>query len=53
MALERVMQFIDLVASRPDIDDQTAVAELVRGDIGEVDAELLVRFVPSALSSRC
>jgi hypothetical protein len=44
------MQFIDLVASRPDIDDEQAVVALVRCGIGEIDAELLVRFVPCALS---
>lgn len=49
-ALERVMQLIDLIASRPDLDDEDAVAALVHGGVGEVDAELLVRFVPSALS---
>jgi hypothetical protein len=50
LALERVMQFIDLVAARPDIDDEDAVAVLIQGGIGGVDAELLIRFVPCALT---
>ena len=50
VALERVMRVIDLIAARPDISDEEAVAALVRDGIGEVDAELLIRFVPCALS---
>ena len=50
VALDRVMQLIDLVAARPDIDDEEVVAALVQSGVGEVDAELLVRFVPCALS---
>src|SRR5262249_54458641 len=49
-ALERVMRVIDLIAARPDISDEEVVAALVRDGIGEVDAELLIRFVPCALS---
>jgi hypothetical protein len=49
-ALERVMQVIDLIGARPEITDQDAVAALVGDGIGQVDAELLVRFVPVALS---
>jgi hypothetical protein len=49
-AIGRVMQFIDLIAARPDLDDDGAVAALVQGGVGEIDAELLVRFVPSALA---
>ena len=49
-ALEHVMRFIDLIAARPDISDEEAVAVLVRDGIGEVDAALLIRFVPCALS---
>jgi hypothetical protein len=49
-ALERVMRVIDLIAARPDISDEEAVADLVRVGIGVVDAELLIRFVPCALS---
>jgi hypothetical protein len=50
VALERVMRVIDLIAGRPDISDEDAVAALVRDGVSEVDAELLIRFVPSALS---
>ena len=50
VALERVMRLIDLIDTRPDISDEEAVAALVRDGIGEVDAELLIRFVPCALS---
>jgi hypothetical protein len=50
VALERVTRVIDLIAARPDISDEEAVAVLVRDGIGEVDAELLIRFVPCALS---
>jgi hypothetical protein len=49
-AFERVMRVIDLIAARPDISDEDAVTDLVRDGIGEVDAELLIRFVPCALS---
>jgi hypothetical protein len=49
-ALERVMRVIDLIAARPDISDEEAVAALVRDGIGDVDADLLIRFVPCALS---
>jgi hypothetical protein len=49
-ALERVMRVIDLIAARPDIADEEAVAALVRDGVGEVDPELLIRFVPCALS---
>lgn len=49
-ALERVMRVIDLIATRPDISDQDAVAALVLDGIGKVDAELLLWFVPCALS---
>ncbi len=49
-ALERVMRVIDLIAARPDITDEEAVAALMRDGIGEVDAELLIRFVPCGLS---
>jgi hypothetical protein len=49
-ALERVMRVIDLIAARPDITDEEAVADLMREGVGEVDAELLIAFVPCALS---
>ena len=49
-ALERVMRVIDLIAARPDITDEQAVAALMREGVGELDAELLIRFVPCALS---
>jgi len=50
VALERVMRVIDLIGARPDITDEDAVALLVRDGIGDVDAELLVRFVPIGLA---
>jgi len=50
LALQHVMRLIDLVAERPDIDDHEAVAALVQSGVREVDAELLIRFVPCALS---
>jgi hypothetical protein len=49
-ALERVMRVIDLIAARPNLTDEEAVAALVRDGVGEVDAELLTRFVPCALA---
>ncbi len=49
-APKRVMWVIHLIGARPDITDEQAVAALVGEDIGEVDAELLIRFVPSGLS---
>jgi hypothetical protein len=44
------MRVIDLIAARPDITDEEVVADLVRDGIGDVDAELLIRFDPCALS---
>ena len=49
-ALERVMQVIDLITAQPDLSDEEAVATLVREGVAEVDAELLIRFVPCAMS---
>lgn len=49
-ALSRVMQVVDLIAAQPDISDADAVAALVHEGVGEVDAELLVRFVPCGMS---
>ena len=49
-ALSRVMQVVDLIAAQPDISDEDAVAALVREGFGEVDAELLVRFLPCGMS---
>jgi hypothetical protein len=49
-ALDRVMRVIDLFGARPELSDEEAVAALVRDGVGEVDAELLVRFVPCGLS---
>lgn len=49
-ALGRVMQLIDLFGAQPDLSDEDAVAALVRYGVGEVDAELLIRFVPCGLS---
>lgn len=49
-ALERVMRVIDLIAARPNIADEEAVASLRQDGIGEVDSELLIRFVPCGLS---
>lgn len=49
-ALDHVMQVIDLFAAQPDVSDEDVVAALVRDGVSEVDAELLVRFVPCGLS---
>ena len=49
-ARERVMQVIDLIAANPAISDEELVGALVKADVGDVDAELLVRFVPVAMS---
>jgi hypothetical protein len=49
-ALERVMRVIDLIAAHPNITDVEVVAALVVEGVGGVDAELLIRFVPCALS---
>jgi hypothetical protein len=50
LALARVMRVIDVIVGRPDIRDDEVVALLVGEGVGRVDAELLIRFVPSALS---
>ena len=49
-AVARVLQVVDLMAARPDISDEDVVAALVRDGVGEVDAELLVRFVPCGMA---
>ena len=41
---------IDIIAARPDLADDEVVAQLVAEEVGQVDAEMLVRFVPCALS---
>jgi hypothetical protein len=41
---------VDLITGRPDIPDSEVVTALVGEGVGRVDAELLVRFVPCALS---
>ena len=41
---------VEILAERPDIDDGDAVTALVQHGVGEIDAELLVRFVPCALT---
>jgi hypothetical protein len=48
--LERVMRVIDLIAARPNISEEELVAALSRDGVDEVDAELLVRFVPCAFA---
>lgn len=50
LALQRVMQVIDLIGAHPDITDEDAIASLLRDGIGDVDAELLIRFVPCGLA---
>lgn len=49
-AVARVMRVVDLIAAQPHITDEDAVAALVRDGVGEVDAELLIRFVPCGMS---
>src|SRR5687768_13694547 len=49
-SLDRVMQVIDLFGAQPGLSDEDAVAALMRDGVSEVDAELLVRFVPCGLS---
>jgi hypothetical protein len=41
---------VDIIAAEPTIDDDAVVARLVGEGVGPVDAELLVRFVPCAMS---
>lgn len=50
VALDRVLRVVDIVAAEPAIDDKAVVARLVSEGVGPVDAELLIRFVPSAMS---
>ncbi len=49
-ALAGVLRVVDLIADRPDRTADELVETLVRDGVGEVDAELLVRFVPVAFS---
>lgn len=50
LALARVLRVVEIITGQPDIADNEVVALLVAEGVGRVDAELLVRFVPSALS---
>ncbi len=50
LALDRVMRVIDLIAQHPEVADEDVVAALVASGVGDVDAELLIRFVPCGLS---
>ncbi len=50
VALGRVLRVVDIIAAEPTIDDDAVVAALVAEGVGPVDAELLVRFVPCAMS---
>ncbi len=50
VALGRVLRVVDIIAAEPTIDDDAVVARLVGEGVGPVDAELLVRFVPCAMS---
>ena len=50
VALGRVLRVVDIIAAEPEIDDDVVVARLIGDGVGTVDAELLVRFVPSAMS---
>src|SRR5579862_711542 len=49
-ALEWVLRVVDIIGARPSITDDEIVASLVRDGANKVDAELLVRFVPCAMS---
>ena len=50
LAHARVMRVFDLIAAHPDISDVEVVGQLVTEGINPVDAELLIRFVPSAMA---
>ena len=50
LALARVLRVVEIIVAQPDIADNEVVARLVAEGVDRVDAELLVRFVPSALS---
>jgi hypothetical protein len=48
--LMRVVSVIDLIAARHDITDHEIIVALVESGVGELDAEVLVRFVPCAFA---
>lgn len=50
IALARALCVFDIIAARPDIPDEEVIARLADEGIDPVDAELLVRFVPCAMS---
>jgi hypothetical protein len=50
LALARVMRVIDIIVGRPDTRDDEVVTLLVGEGVDRVDAELLIRLVPCALS---
>jgi hypothetical protein len=50
LARTRVRRVIDIIAARLDISDAEVVAQLVAEGVGAVDAQLLVWFVPCAVS---
>ncbi len=50
LALAHVLRVVGIIAARPEILDDEVVAQLVSEGVGQVDAKLLVLFVPRALS---
>jgi hypothetical protein len=50
LALACALRVVDLITARPDIRDDEVVTALVGEGVGQVDARLLVLFVPCALS---
>jgi hypothetical protein len=50
LALARALRVFDIIAARPDIPDEEVVARLIEEGVDPVDAELLVGFVPCAMS---
>ncbi len=49
-ALGQVMQVVDLIANRPDINDDEIINSLVFVGVHSLNARLLTAFVPCALS---
>ena len=49
-AVEIVLRVIDLIGARSDITDGELVEALMQSGVGKVDAELVIHFVPCAMS---
>lgn len=50
VASQRVLRVVEMIAAEPDRSDDQFVTALVQEGIAKVDAELMIRFVPTAFT---